>query len=79
MYDSMADARRVAAEIVNRSMEPSLGCSLIASISSKLASPSELQPFELLAHEQSGHEHIGIHPTELVPLIFQACHELLRQ
>lgn len=79
MYESMADAHRVASEILDQSIDANLGCGLIATISAKLSSPTELQPFELLAHEQSGHEHIGIQPNELVPLIVQACHELLHQ
>jgi hypothetical protein len=58
-------------------MEPHLGCGLIATIGEKNNYPSQLSMFELLAHEQDGHEHLGITRATTLPHIMNACHELI--
>lgn len=56
----MEDAVRVAKQILAGEMEPNLGCGLIAAISEKINHPSAFLGFTLLAHEQYGHEGLGI-------------------
>jgi len=76
-FETLSDARRVAAQVLGGSQDPYLGCGLIAAISNKLGSPKQLQMFELLNHEQSGHEHLGLHRQDLRSEIIAACNSLL--
>jgi hypothetical protein len=78
-FETLVDARRVAAGVLNGSQDPYLGCGLISTISSKLESPPKLQVFELLHHEVSGHEHVGIHKEDLLAEIIAACNALVNE
>ncbi|WP_374347234.1 hypothetical protein [Chitinimonas sp.] len=75
-YETFADARRIAKEVL-AGADPYLGCGLICEISKKLGSPPSLALFELLAHEQSGHEHLGITPDDLLVEILAALRALV--
>ncbi len=76
-FETIEDAVRVAKEIISGKMEPHLGCGLIATVCQKNNYPSQLLVFELLAHEQDGHEHLGINHATTLPHIITACHELV--
>ena len=75
--ENMEDALSVAARIVAGEMDANLGCNMIAAVAENLDSPRDLLVFELLAHEQSGHEHLGITAQSCIPGIMAACYELL--
>ena len=70
-FESLEDAKRIAKEVLGGA-DPHLGCGLVSEISKKLGSPSGLAMFELLAREQSGHEHVGITRSALLPEILDA-------
>ena len=76
-FETIEDAVRVANEIISGKMEPHLGCGLIAAVGEKNNYPTQLQMFELLAHEQDSHEHLGITKAATSPHIINACHELI--
>ena len=78
----MADllvAVAIARQILAGTLSPRLGCARIADICRALDDPQELMPFDLFAHEQTGHEHIGITAESVEPQIIQACEELVRR
>ncbi len=66
-------ARRIIAGRVN----PNDACALLAEVSESLNGPDELWPFELLAHEQYGHEHLGITAESCAAEIIKECHRLV--
>ena len=66
-------ARRIIAGRVN----PNDACALLAEVSESLNSPDELWAFELLAHEQYGHEHLGITAESSAAEIIKECHRLV--
>jgi len=76
-FDTIEDAIRVDGEIISAKIDPHLGCGLIAAVSEKNNHPSMLTSFDLLSHEQDGHEHLGITRRSTLPHIMQACHELI--
>ena len=76
-FESMKDAVHVARQILAGEMDPNVGCGLIAGIGEKLNYPTELRMFQLLGHEQYGHEGFGITAESCVPNILEACRELL--
>ena len=76
IFESMDDAVRIARDVLSGSVDPYLGCGLIASIETKLNNPPVLQIFGLLDHEISGHEHVGFTKTSLLPGILEACRVL---
>jgi hypothetical protein len=53
----MSHAREIAELVLAGSMTPRQGCARIAEVSFALEGPEEIAPFELLNHEQTGHEH----------------------
>ena len=65
-------ARRVVAGRVN----PNDACSLLAEVSDSLPGVKELHAFELLAHEQHGHEHLGITAESCAVEIIEECRQL---
>lgn len=69
-------AKKLAEKIVAGTKDPNEGCLEIAGISKELNSPQELSIFELLAHEQFGHEHIGITAENIRPAIIEAARKL---
>ena len=77
-FESLEDAKHIAGEVLAGKTDPHLGCGLVSEISVKLNSPPNLAIFELLAHEQSGHEHVGITASTVVPEILEAFRVLLR-
>ena len=76
-FETIEDAVRVANEIISGKMEPHIGCGLIATVGEKNNYPAQLEMFHLLAHEQDGHEHLGITKATTLPHIIKACHELI--
>lgn len=72
----IAHAREVAKLVLAGVMTPRHGCARIAEVSTALGSPNELAVFELLNHEQYGHEHIGITLASVTPEIINACKTL---
>ena len=71
----VAYARLIAKRILDGQVEPNEGCARIAEINQRLGWPDELTTFGMLAHEQTGHEHIGIKGT--VPEIMSAAQALV--
>ncbi len=70
---------KYAQQIINCENNANDACSKIAQISEKLNSPKHLLIFELLAHEQNGHEHIGITAENIRPAILKAAENLLNE
>lgn len=66
----------IARQILNGDIQPNLGCSMISRVCEESNWPKELQLFALLAHEQEGHEHIGITKENTISSIIEACREL---
>jgi hypothetical protein len=77
--DAPGAAREVARQILDGTMNPNLGCGLIAEICQRNNWPRELQVFHLMAHEQEGHEHLGFDAENTAPLILAECRELLKR
>lgn len=77
-YETIADAKLLAGDILAKSLDATVGCTLIASIAAKLHYPESLEVFSALAHDQSGHEQFGISAADCVDDVFEACHALLR-
>ena len=75
--EKMEDALSIASRVLTGEIDPNLGCYMIAAVAENLDSPKELLVFKLLAHEQSGHEHLGITAQSCVPDILAACRELI--
>jgi hypothetical protein len=78
-YESLEDAMIVARHVLAGDIDPNLGCGLIAGIAEKLGRPAELSGFDLLAHEQTGHEALGITAASSVPDIVAECRRLVEQ
>lgn len=76
-FESIEDAHRIASRILAGTIDPNLGCGLIAAIGEKLGCPETLAAFLLLGHEQYGHEQVGITAGSCVADILEACRELL--
>ena len=76
-FETMRDARRVAEEVLEGSMDPHLGCGLIGEIGEKLNHHHALMEFIHLAHLQEGHGHVGFTKDTVLPDILVACRELV--
>ncbi|MYN05566.1 hypothetical protein GTP41_26085 [Pseudoduganella sp. DS3] len=76
-YESFEDAKLLAQEILSNRLDANVGCALIASTAAKLGYPKSLEIFFALAHDQSGHERVGISAVDCVDDIFVACRVLL--
>jgi hypothetical protein len=76
-YETFEDARSVAEEVLAGSIGPNVGCPLIASIAAKLSYPSALEPFVVLAHDQEGHDALGITAENCIDDIVHACRYLI--
>jgi hypothetical protein len=76
-FESLSDAVRVAEQVLAGTLDPNLGCGLIAGIGHKLNYPTALMPFTLLGHDQTGHEHLGISAESCLPDILAACRQLV--
>ena len=77
-YETFDDAKLLARDILSKSLAPTVGCALIASIAAKLHYPESLELFSALAHDQSGHQQFGISAADCVVDVFDACRVLLR-
>lgn len=66
-------ARRVVAGRVN----PNDACALLAEVSESLSGPNQLAAFEILAHEQYGHDHLGFTAKSGAAAIVAECHRLI--
>ena len=68
------------AEIARRTLagrvSPNEICTLLSEISVSLDSPDDLSIFELIAHEQYGHEGLGITAASCIPDIMSECERL---
>lgn len=73
----LACARLIAKGILNGLIQPNEGCARIGEINQLLCLPDELARFGALAHEQTGHEHIGITKQATVPEIMSAAQALV--
>jgi hypothetical protein len=58
-YEAMAEAVRIANQVLAGELDPNHGCSMIAGIGEDLDYPEALSAFFLLSHEQYDHEHLG--------------------
>ena len=72
-------AIQIAHDIVENKFDANKGCEIINNISIQLEYPEELSSFQLLAHEQYGHENIGIYAKDLIPDIKNASVELINK
>ena len=79
MKKEIIEAMDIAKEILNNKTDPNLGCGLISEISQNNNSPDSLQIFELLAHEQYEHEHIGITSENTKSQIIEECEALIKR
>ena len=75
--ETMEDARAIASRVLAGDIQANMGCTLIAAVSENLGMPGELMAFDLLFHEQYGHEHLGITAESCVPDILTVCSDLL--
>ena len=66
-------ARRIIAGQVN----PNDACTLLSEISQSLSDADELRIFELLAHEQYGHGHLGFTAESCAADILSECRLLV--
>lgn len=76
-YETLDDAKLLAEDILGKSLDANVGCSLIAAIAAKLRFPESLEAFAALAHDQSGHQHVGISKADCVDDILDACRAFL--
>ncbi len=74
---AVADSHAVARDILNGTVAPAEGCSVIAALCTVNDWPRELLPLAALSHEQEGHEHLGLNRENTAPLILDACRTLL--
>ena len=75
-FETLRDARRVAREVLDGTMDPHLGCGLIGEIGEKLNHHPVLLDFIHLAHLIEGHTHLGYSKESVLPDIMAACREL---
>jgi len=73
------EAIRVAKGIISKEINPNNGCAQLSELSQENNSPDELQIFELLAHEQYGHEHIGITAEDTALQITEECENFVNK
>ena len=67
----------IARRIISGRVNPNDACALLAEVSESLNSPDELSAFEILAHEQYGHEHLGLTAESCEAAIVKECHRLV--
>ncbi len=73
----IAEAVEVAKAILAGTTDPHQGCDRIGAINQELGWPDELTALGMLAHEQSGHEHVGITAEGCVAEIMEECRRLV--
>lgn len=67
----------IAKQVVASKMQSNEGCELIGDVCQKLAWPDELLALVAVAHEQYGHESLGITAENSVLEIIEGCRELI--
>ena len=75
----LAMARHIAKAIIAGTVDANHGCGRIAEINHELGWPDELSAFGALAHEQSGHENLGITAETVRPAIIEEARRLARE
>jgi hypothetical protein len=75
--DFMDRAKMIARQVIDGSMSANDGCVALANINEQNGWPSSLSIFSALAHEQTGHEHLGFNPENTASLIVEECRRLL--
>lgn len=73
----LAYSKIIAQRILDGAVDPNSGCAEIGVINQSLQWPDELSVFGLLAHEQCGHEKIGITAAGCIPDIVAEARKLL--
>ena len=71
------EAITIAREILSGQIGPNEGCAKIGAINDELNWPDELTHFGALAHEQTGHEHLGITAESCIPEIIEEAKKLI--
>lgn len=71
-------AKNIAENIISGKIDPNIGCLKIGELNQELGWPQELSGFDLLAHEQTDHEHIGITRASIIPDILKEANTLLK-
>ena len=79
MNEVIKHATEIAEKILSKELNPNEGCTQISELSQNNEFLEELQIFELLAHEQHGHEHIGITEENTTPQIIEECERLVNK
>lgn len=74
---TLHDVKFFAHDILAKTLDANTGCAQSSSIATKPEYPVVLEVFPALAHDQSGHEHVGISSGDCVDDIFEACRMLL--
>jgi hypothetical protein len=74
-----ARAVEIARQIAAGEIDPNAGCAEIGRINDALIWPEELGALGMLAHEQTGHEHLGITAENCVPDILTEARKLAEQ
>ncbi len=67
----------IAKQVIDEQINPNIGCEKLAELCQQGNWPEELQIFDCLAHEQTGHENLGFTEENTAPEIVEACHELV--
>jgi len=67
----------LAQKILSGELDPNQGCAEIGDINRQLGWPTELSGFGALAHDQAGHENLGITPESCIPDILNECKTLV--
>ena len=75
----MDEAITIARRIVAGEIDPNEGCAGIGRINDKLRLPDELLAFGQLAHEQIGHEHLGMTAENCRPDILAESRKLIER
>ena len=69
----------LAHQVLEGEISPNLACAEIGEMNQSLDWPEELSAFGLLAHEQTGHEHIGMTSESVQPEIVHEAQKLLQR
>jgi hypothetical protein len=81
IQDGSLPMRRGCSEIARRiiagRVDPNDACALLAEISASLRGPNELSVFEVLAHEQYGHEPLGFTAQSCAAQIIEEARRLV--
>jgi hypothetical protein len=76
-FECMADAVKIAEDILAGELDAHLGCELIDAISHNLDHPPALQHFSLLIHDNESYEDARLASDQYVSDILAACDRLV--